>query len=100
MLKSTFYRKFTASLHIIKISWHPLQETGWNLSLLSKTQWQWQVIYSFEAPILLTSIPSEISILSQNNIFILFIWKVLIPKYSSILDALLHSQSHVIVMHI
>ena len=37
---------------------------GWNLNPLSKKYQQWEILHSFDSPVLLTSIPKETSVLS------------------------------------
>ena len=44
----------------INTSWHPLQTSGWNLNPLSTKSWHY-----FDALFLLTSISSEIAVISK-----------------------------------
>ena len=58
-------------IDIINKSWHLLETFGWNLKPLFK-KYQWsngQISNYFDAFVLLTSIPSETSILSQYSIY-------------------------------
>ena len=48
---------------------HLLQTFGWNLQSLFKKYQYWQTSHSFNTLILLTSIPSETSVLSKYSIY-------------------------------
>ena len=69
-----FMVRFAMSIVIINTLWHPLRTYGWNLNSFFRKYQQWQISYSFDALVLLISIPSETLILSSYSIFILFIW--------------------------
>ena len=64
--------KIAISLRLIDIinkSWHLLQTFGWNVKPLFKKYQQWEISHSFDAFVLLTSVASEMSVLSKYSMY-------------------------------